>query len=139
MAGLKCEVGVGTNETEIMECEGSWDTMKMMMKEKLGDKWDQVEKNLTSSMTSMIENMKKQANKIQEIIGNTLNPADDGIKKREAGEDAEAEPEPEPEDSEDYYCIKNSLAGATLKSCLPKVGHIIAKTTYPVNLCAVHR
>ena len=38
-------------------------------------------------------------------------------------EDGEAEPEPEgaPETSDDYYCVKKSLGGNTLKSCLPKV------------------
>ena len=30
MSGLKCEVGYN-NETQVLECEGSWDKMKTMM------------------------------------------------------------------------------------------------------------
>merc|ERR1719273_138311 len=41
------------------------------------------------------------------------------VKRSEDGE-AEPEPEGEPEPSDDYYCVKKSLGGNTLKSCLPK-------------------
>ena len=42
--------------------------------------------------------------------------------------EAEPEPEPEAEPGDGYYCIKQSLAGHTLRSCLSKVG---GKTTSP--------
>ena len=42
------------------------------------------------------------------------------VKRSEDGA-AEPEPEGEPEPSDDYYCVKKSLGGNTLKSCLPKV------------------
>ena len=32
---LQCEVGIN-NETSAMKCEGSWDKMQEMMKEKMG-------------------------------------------------------------------------------------------------------
>merc|ERR1712131_414915 len=48
-----------------------------------------------------------------------LKPSEDTRRKRETDEEASAEPEPEPE-ADDYYCIKQSVAGHTLMSCLPK-------------------
>ena len=112
MAGLKCEVGVN-NETQILECEGSWEKVKMMLQEKMGSKWEMVQQNMTSGITNLIESMKGQVENIKESLGR---------RRREAGEEASAEPEPEPEPESDsgYYCIKNSMTGATLKSCLPK-------------------
>ena len=110
MAGLKCEVGVN-NETQILECEGSWEKVKMMMQEKMGSKWEMVQQNMTSGITNLIESMKGQVENIKESLGR---------RRREAGEEASAEPEPEPESDSGYYCIKNSMTGATLKSCLPK-------------------
>ena len=103
-----------------MECEGSWDKMKMMMAEKLGSQWEAVQQNITG-MTGIIETLSSQFNDIKQSIQNVLQPAEDSRRKREAEEAGQAEPEPEPEPSDDYYCIKNSLAGNTLKSCLPKV------------------
>ena len=45
--------------------------------------------------------------------------------KRSPGEGGAAEPEPEgepePEPEDDYYCVKKSMGGKSLKSCLPKV------------------
>jgi len=109
-AGLKCEVGVN-NETQILECEGSWEKVKMMLQEKMGSKWEMVQQNMTSGITNLIESMKGQVENIKESLGR---------RRREAGEEASAEPEPEPESDSGYYCIKNSMTGATLKSCLPK-------------------
>merc|ERR1711936_1016771 len=59
-AGLKCEVGVN-NETQILECEGSWEKVKMMMQEKMGSKWEMVQQNMTSGITNLIESMKGQS------------------------------------------------------------------------------
>ena len=120
MSGLKCEVGYN-NETQVLECEGSWDKMKTMMAEKLGSQWESIQQNITG-MTGIIETLSNQFNDIKQSIQNVLKPAEDSRRKREAEEEGEAEPEPEAEPSDDYYCIKNSLAGNTLKSCLPKVG-----------------
>ena len=119
MSGLKCEVGYN-NETQVLECEGSWDKMKTMMAEKLGSQWESIQQNITG-MTGIIETLSNQFNDIKQSIQNVLKPAEDSRRKREA---EEAEPEPEPEPFDDYYCIKNSLAGNTLKSCLPKVGSL---------------
>ena len=94
--------------------------MKMMMAEKLGSQWEAVQQNITG-MTGIMETLSSQFNDIKQSIQNVLQPAEDSRRKREAEEAGEAEPEPEPEPSDDYYCIKNSLAGNTLKSCLPKV------------------
>lgn len=96
--------------------------MKTMMAEKLGSQWESIQQNITG-MTGIIETLSNQFNDIKQSIQNVLKPAEDSRRKREA-EEAEPEPEPEPEPSDDYYCIKNSLAGNTLKSCLPKVGSI---------------
>ena len=121
VSGLKCEVGYN-NETQVLECEGSWDKMKTMMADKLGTQWEAIQQNITG-MTGIIETLSSQFNDIKQSIQNVLKPAEDSRRKREA-EEAEPEPEPEPEPSDDYYCIKNSLAGNTLKSCLPKVGSL---------------
>ena len=123
VSGLKCEVGYN-NETQVLECEGSWDKMKMMMADKLGSQWEGLQQNMTTGMTGIIETLSSQFNDIKQSIQNVLKPAEDSRRKREAEETGEAEPEPEAEPSDDYYCIKNSLAGSTLKSCLPKVGSI---------------
>merc|ERR1711874_369820 len=96
---------------------GSWDKMKTMMAEKLGSQWESIQQNITG-MTGIIETLSNQFNDIKQSIQNVLKPAEDSRRKREAGETGEAEPEAEP--SDDYYCIKNSLAGSTLKACLPK-------------------
>merc|ERR1712179_128032 len=111
---LQCEVGVN-NETSAMECEGSWDKMQEMMKEKMGGKWEEMK------LKAQFEDLK---NKLQ----NVLTPkTGEERRKREVselvrvkrGEEPAAEPEPEPE-GDQYYCIKKSLAGNTVKSCLPK-------------------
>ena len=115
---LKCEVG-HNNETKVMDCHGSWDQMQMTMKEKLGDTWDDIKQNMTS-MTSVIDSLKMSFDKVSGAIQNALKPSEDTRRKRETDEEASAEPEPEPE-ADDYYCIKQSVAGHTLKSCLPKV------------------
>ena len=36
---LKCEVGMN-NDTQSMECAGSWDKMQDIMKKELGSKWE---------------------------------------------------------------------------------------------------
>merc|ERR1712226_754099 len=55
VSGLKCEVGLN-NETQVLECEGSWDKMKMMMADKLGSQWETVQQNITG-MTGIIETL----------------------------------------------------------------------------------
>ena len=117
---MKCYVGLN-NETQAMECEGSWEKTQDMMKEKLGDKWTELQTNMTTGMTGIIETFKESFNpdKIIGAIQSAITPTSETRRRREAGEDSEPEPEPEPED--DYYCIKQSVAGHTLKSCLPKV------------------
>ena len=104
-----------------MECSGSWEKTQEMMKEKLGDKWTELQTNMTSGMTGIIETFKESFNpdKIIGAIQTAIKPTSETRRRREAGEESEAEPEPEPED--DYYCIKQGVAGHTLKSCLPKV------------------
>ena len=89
----------------------------MSMKETFGDTWDTFSQNITA-LTGVIDTLKENFDKIQGAIKNVLNPDGDARRKREADEDATAEPEPEPED--DYYCIKQSAAGHTVKSCLPE-------------------
>ena len=117
---MKCYVGLN-NETQAMECTGSWEKTQEMMKEKLGDKWTELQANMTSGMTGIIEKFKESFNpdKIIGAIQTAIKPTSETRRRREAGEESEAEPEPEPED--DYYCIKQGVAGHTLKSCLPKV------------------
>merc|ERR1719228_3149006 len=88
----------------------------MTMKEKLGDTWDDIKQNMTS-MTSVIDSLKMSFDKVSGAIQNALKPSEDTRRKRETDEEASAEPEPE---ADDYYCIKQSVAGHTLKSCLPK-------------------
>ena len=48
---------------------------------------------------------------------------------------AEPEPEGEPEPEDDYYCVKKSLSGTTLKSCLPKVS-LDGRPTFPA-VCSI--
>ena len=69
MAGLKCEVGVN-NETQILECEGSWEKVKMMLQEKMGSKWEMVQQNMTSGITNLIESMKGQVENIIKYLDN---------------------------------------------------------------------
>merc|ERR1712130_463749 len=109
---------MGNNETKVMDCHGSWDQMQMTMKEKLGDTWEDIKQNMTS-MTGVIDKLKMGFDKVSGAIQNALKPAEDTRRKRETDEEASAEPEPEPE-ADDYYCIKQTVAGHTLKSCLPK-------------------
>ena len=115
---MKCYVGLN-NETQPMECEGSWEKTQVMMKEKLGDKWTELQTNMTSGMTGIIETFKESFNpdKLMGAIQSAIKPTSETRRRREAGE--ESEPEPSAED--DYYCIKQGVAGHTLKSCLPKV------------------
>merc|ERR1739838_661155 len=73
--------------------------------------------------------MGKQFDAVKNKLQNALTPETERRRKREAedfsfrrikrAEEAAAEPEPEPE-GDDYYCIKKTLAGNTVKSCLPK-------------------
>merc|ERR1712179_463950 len=120
---LRCEVGVN-NETSAMECEGSWDKMQ----EKMGGKWEEMKTNLTGDMTGVIGQLKAQFEDLKNKLQNVLTPkTGEERRKREVselvrvkrGEEPAAEPEPEPE-GDQYYCIKKSLAGNTVKSCLPK-------------------
>ena len=99
-----------------MECEGSWEKTQSMMKEKLGDKWTELQANMTSGMTGIIESFKDSLNpdKILGAIQSAIKPTSETRRRRDTGEETE-----EPVD--DYYCIKQTLAGHTLKSCLPQV------------------
>ena len=118
---LQCEVGLN-NETKAMDCKGSWEEMQNVMKDNLGDQWDSIKQNMTTGMTGVITSLKENLNKLTETIQNIL-PASgntDGDTRRKRDTE-EAAPEPEPED--DYYCIKQSTGGHTVKSCLPKVSN----------------
>ena len=48
---------------------------------------------------------------------------------------AEPEPEGEPEPEDDYYCVKKSMGGNTLKSCLPKVSLVDGRPMYHLPCC----
>merc|ERR1719348_2954140 len=85
-----------------------------MMKEKMGDKWEMLQQNM--DLSGLMEDLKSKVDGLKNVLKTT----GDGRKKREAGEESSAEPEPEPEPSEEYFCIKKSLGGTTVKSCLPK-------------------
>jgi len=123
---LQCKVGVN-NETSAMECEGSWDKMQEMMKEKMGGKWEDMKSNLTGDMTSLMEQLKKQFDDLKNKLQNALTPATETERRRKRevqsfqrvkrSEETDAEPEPE---GDAYYCIKKTMAGNTVKSCLPK-------------------
>ena len=80
-------------------------------------------------MTGLIEHFKKQFDELKNKLENALTPkTGEERRKRDAEEvlrvkradEAAAEAEPEPEGDE-YYCIKKTLGGNTVKSCLPKV------------------
>ena len=58
------------------------------------------------------------------------------VKRSEDGA-AEPEPEGEPEPRDDYYCVKKSLGGNTLKSCLPKVILDKRPTTTTSVVCSI--
>ena len=121
---MQCHVGLN-NETQAMECEGSWEKTQSMMKEKLGEKWTELQANMTSGMTGIIESFKDSLNpdKILGAIQSAIKPTSETRRRRDTGEETEetGQPEPEPEPVDDYYCIKQTLAGHTLKSCLPQV------------------
>ena len=118
MSGLKCEVGLG-NATQVMECQGSWEKVKMMIKEEVGNNWEAVQ---NIDMSGLFDDIKNKVDDLKESLGNILQKTTgDSRRKREAEENPTAEPEPEPEPSEEYYCIKQSLGGTTVKSCMPKV------------------
>ena len=144
---LQCEVGIN-NETSAMECEGSWDKMQEMMKVKMGGKWEEmkvvnynfinnykasVQTNLTGDMTGVIDLLKTQFEGLKNKLQNVLTPkTGEERRKREAeelfrvkrAEEGAAEPEPESEpepEGDEYYCIKKTMGGSTVKSCLPKV------------------
>ena len=70
--------------------------------------------------------------KVSGAIQNALKPSEDTRRKRETDEEASAEPEPEPE-ADDYYCIKQSVAGHTLKSCLPKVTSVFSPYSFHLH------
>ena len=85
-------------------------------------------------MTGVIEQLKKQFDELKNKLQNALTPkTGEERRKREVeqqslfrvkrADEAAAEPEPEPEGDE-YYCIKKTLGGNTVKSCLPKVCYI---------------
>merc|ERR1712168_1269489 len=117
VAGLKCEVGY-SNETQIMECEGSWEKVQMMMKEEMGNKWQMLQQNM--DLSGLVDDLKSKVDGLKDILNDVLKTTGDGRRKREAGEESSAEPEPEPGPSEEYFCVKKSLGGTTVKSCLAK-------------------
>ena len=123
--------------------------MQEMMKEKMGGKWEEMkvvrcfhqrflkstlQNNLTGDMTGLIEQFKKQFDELKNTLENALTPkTGEERRKRDAEElfrvkradEATAEPESEPEpEGDEYYCIKKTLGGNTVKSCLPKVCQI---------------
>merc|ERR1711973_630216 len=113
VSGLKCEVGLG-NATQVMECQGSWEKVKMMIKEEVGNNWEAVQ---NIDMSGLLDDIKNKVDDLKESLGNILQKTTgDSRRKREAEENPTAEPEP----AEEYYCIKQSLGGTTVKSCMPK-------------------
>merc|ERR1711892_281192 len=89
---LQCEVGIN-NETSAMECEGSWEKMQEMMKEKLGGKWEEMKNNLTGDMTDLIEQFKKQFEELKNSLENALTPkTGEERRKRQAEEVDEMSP-----------------------------------------------
>eukprot|EP00092_Neocalanus_flemingeri_P027335 GFUD01029646.1.p2 GENE.GFUD01029646.1~~GFUD01029646.1.p2 ORF type:complete len:120 (+),score=38.09 GFUD01029646.1:107-466(+) len=79
---LQCEVGVN-NETSAMQCEGSWDKMQEMMKEKMGGKWEEMKSNLTGDMTGLMEQLKNQFDELKNKLQNALTPSTERRRKRE--------------------------------------------------------
>ena len=89
-------------------------------------------------MTGVIEQLKKQFDELKNKLQNALTPkTGEERRKREVeqqslfrvkrADEAAAEPEPESEpepEGDEYYCIKKTLGGNTVKSCLPKVFYI---------------
>ena len=78
-------------------------------------------------MTGVIGQLKTQFEALKNKLQNALTQkTGEERRKREVselvrvkrGEEGSAEPEPE---GDEYYCIKKTLAGNTVKSCLPKV------------------
>jgi len=127
---LKCMVGLN-NETKPMECSGSWEKVQADMKTELGDQFEAMKANLTTDLTGTIAMLKEKFGGAIDALKNALPNTDNGRKRRSAelirarrspGEGGAAEPEPEgePEPEEDYYCVKKSMGGKSLKSCLPK-------------------
>merc|ERR1711981_348535 len=129
---LQCMVGLN-NETKPMECSGSWDQVQKDMKEKLGDQFESVKANLTSDLTGTIKLLKEKFEELKAGALGALSNAQDAltnnerkrrstelIRAKRAGDGSDAEPEPEGEPEDDYYRVKKSLGGNTLKSCLPK-------------------
>jgi len=124
---LECMVGLN-NETKPMECSGSWEKVQEEMKMKLGDQFESVKKNLTTDLTGTIGMLKEKLGGAVDTLKNVLpnnerkrrSPELSRAKRSEEEGAAEPEPEGEPEPEDDYYCVKKSMGGNTLKSCLPK-------------------
>merc|ERR1712080_697066 len=88
--------------------------------------------NLTTDLTGTIAMLKEKFGGAIDALKNALPNTDSCRKRRSAdltrpkrspgdeGGAAEPEPEGEPEPEEDYYCVKKSMGGKSLKSCLPK-------------------
>ena len=78
MTGLKCEVGLN-NETQVLECEGSWDQLQLQMQEKLGASWEQLQLNMTTGMTAVIDQLKQSLNldQLADTVQSALSPTAD--------------------------------------------------------------
>jgi len=98
------------------------------MKMKLGDQFESVKASLTTDLTGTIGMLKEKLGGAVDALKNALpnnerkrrSPELSRAKRSEEEGAAEPEPEGEPEPEDDYYCVKKSMGGNTLKSCLPK-------------------
>ena len=77
---------------------------------------------------SLTEQLGGLVGKLQETFGNlgntlqgALDQAGGALDNGASGRKKREEPSAEPEPGSDYYCVKRSLAGNTVRSCLPKV------------------
>ena len=75
---LQCHVGLN-NDTQVLECEGSWDQLQLQMQEKLGASWEQLQLNMTTGMTAVIDQLKQSLNldQLADTVQSALSPTAD--------------------------------------------------------------
>ena len=75
---LQCHVGLN-NDTQVLECEGSWDQLQLQMQEKLGASWGQLQLNMTTGMTAVIDQLKQSLNldQLADTVQSALSPTAD--------------------------------------------------------------
>merc|ERR1711973_435779 len=75
VSGLKCEVGLG-NATQVMECQGSWEKVKMMIKEEVGNNWEAVQ---NIDMSGLFDDIKNKVDDLKESLATLLHGDDSGL------------------------------------------------------------